>query len=60
VSQELAESVQLSQSALSRTVARLERDELVERAICMQDQRGMFGQLTDGGREGHAAAKVTQ
>ncbi|MFD0742614.1 MarR family winged helix-turn-helix transcriptional regulator [Phytohabitans flavus] len=38
--QELGEQVHLSQSALSRAVARLERDGLVCRALCEQDRRG--------------------
>src|SRR3954469_17154147 len=37
--QELAGDVHLSQSALSRVVARLEDDGLVERAMCKEDRR---------------------
>jgi DNA-binding MarR family transcriptional regulator len=58
--QELAELVHLSQSALSRAVARLERDGLVCRALCEQDRRGVFVTLTDDGRERYAAARPTQ
>jgi len=58
--QELAEVVHLSQSALSRAVARLERDGLVCRALCEQDRRGVFVALTEAGRERHAAARPTQ
>jgi DNA-binding MarR family transcriptional regulator len=49
--QELAEAVHLSQSALSRVVARLEADGLVTRAMCAEDRRGIFACLTDAGRE---------
>ena len=38
--QELAEAVHLSQSALSRVVARLEADGLVVRSMCAEDRRG--------------------
>src|SRR4051812_50122005 len=38
--QELAGVTHLSQSALSRTVARLEKDGLVVRAMCPEDRRG--------------------
>jgi DNA-binding MarR family transcriptional regulator len=54
--QELAEAVHLSQSALSRVVARLEADGLVVRAMCAEDRRGIFACLTDAGRERYAAA----
>ena len=39
--QELGDAVHLSQSALSRVVARLERDGLAERGLCLQDRRGL-------------------
>jgi DNA-binding MarR family transcriptional regulator len=55
--QELAEAVHLSQSALSRVVARLEADGLVTRAMCAEDRRGIFACLTDAGRERYAAAR---
>ena len=54
--QDLAEAVHLSQSALSRVVARLEADGLVVRAMCAEDRRGIFACLTDAGRERYAAA----
>lgn len=57
--QELGEQIHLSQSALSRTVARLEKDGLVERALCTSDRRGVFVHLTVAGRERHAAARPT-
>ena len=56
---DLAGDVHLSQSALSRVVARLEKDGLVERAMCKEDRRGVFACLTDAGRERHAAARPT-
>jgi DNA-binding MarR family transcriptional regulator len=57
--QELTEAVHLSQSALSRVVARLEADGLVERAMCQEDRRGVFAQLTEAGRARHAQARPT-
>ena len=57
--QELAGDVHLSQSALSRVVARLEADGLVERAMCKEDRRGVYARLTDAGRERYAAARPT-
>ncbi|HLS78686.1 MAG TPA: MarR family transcriptional regulator [Nocardia sp.] len=41
----------LSQSALSRTVTRLEKAGLVQRAACEADRRANFLQLTPPGRE---------
>jgi DNA-binding MarR family transcriptional regulator len=57
--QDLGEVIHLSQSALSRTVARLEKDGLVERVLCATDRRGVYVGLTDAGRERHAAARPT-
>src|SRR3954469_8860390 len=54
--QDLGEAVHLSQSALSRVVARLEDDGLVMRTMCTEDRRGIFACLTDAGRERYAAA----
>lgn len=58
--QELADAVHLSQSALSRVVARLEADGLVTRGMCSEDRRGIFACLTDSGRERYEAARPTQ
>jgi DNA-binding MarR family transcriptional regulator len=58
--QELGTAMYLSQSALSRVVARLERDGLVRRDMCVNDRRGVFVKLTDAGRDRHAAARPTQ
>ena len=41
--QDLAPLVHLSQSALSRTVGRLEKDGLVNRTMCPEDRRGGLG-----------------
>ncbi|MFG1998685.1 MarR family winged helix-turn-helix transcriptional regulator [Spirillospora sp. NPDC048911] len=57
--QELASDMYLSQSALSRTVARLEKHGLVERGLCEADRRGVFVQPTAAGRELHAKARET-
>jgi DNA-binding MarR family transcriptional regulator len=54
--QELADAVHLSQSALSRVVARLEDDGLVTRAMCSEDRRGIYACLTDAGRKRYEAA----
>ncbi|WP_035851613.1 MarR family winged helix-turn-helix transcriptional regulator [Kitasatospora azatica] len=55
--QELAETVHLSQSALSRLIGRLEKAELVERAMCAEDRRGIYVRLTELGRERYEAAR---
>jgi len=57
--QELADSVHLSQSALSRVVARLEKAGLVTRGTCQSDRRGVFVCITEAGRARHAAALPT-
>jgi DNA-binding MarR family transcriptional regulator len=58
--QELAESVHLSQSALSRLIGRLEQAGLVQRSLCDADRRGIYVCLTDAGRRRHAEALPTQ
>ena len=57
--QELTGGFHLSQSALSRTVGRLEKDGLVQRAMCPEDRRGIAVCLTDDGRERYEAARPT-
>jgi DNA-binding MarR family transcriptional regulator len=57
--QDLAESVNLSQSALSRLVDRLARHGLVERCVCDLDRRGIFVQLTESGLHRHEEASAT-
>ncbi|WP_454194533.1 MarR family winged helix-turn-helix transcriptional regulator [Nocardia sp. Marseille-Q1738] len=56
---DLAGDIHLSQSALSRAVARLERDGLVRRTMCAEDRRVVFVCLTDKGREVHEQALPT-
>ncbi|TDD25098.1 MarR family winged helix-turn-helix transcriptional regulator [Nonomuraea diastatica] len=58
--QELCDGVHLSQSALSRVVARLEKAELVSRGVCDADRRGVYVCITDAGRARHAEALPTQ
>jgi DNA-binding MarR family transcriptional regulator len=58
--QELAEAVALSQSALSRLVARLEKEGLVQRCMCELDRRGIYASLTNAGRERYEQALPTQ
>ncbi len=49
--QNLAETIGLNQSSVSRLVARLERQGLVERVLYEKDRRGVFTHATDAGRE---------
>jgi DNA-binding MarR family transcriptional regulator len=58
-SADLTGAIHLSQSATSRLVARLEKEGLVERALCELDRRGIFVTITDAGRERYLAAKRT-
>ncbi len=48
---DLAHDIYLSQSALSRAVARLEDDGLVERSMCPDDRRALFVCLSEKGRK---------
>lgn len=57
--QDVAAAMYLSQSALSRTVARLEKHGYVQRALCQDDRRGIFVRVTDAGRRRHAEARKT-
>jgi DNA-binding MarR family transcriptional regulator len=57
--QDLAESVHLSQSALSRMIGKLEQHGLVQRSLCDLDRRGIYVCLTDAGRRRHAEALPT-
>ncbi|AKZ54095.1 putative MarR-family transcriptional regulator [Streptomyces ambofaciens ATCC 23877] len=52
--QNLVGRVHLSQSALSRLIARLEKDGLVERSMCAEDRRGVYVALTRSGRALHS------
>ena len=56
---DLAESILLSRSGLTRLVDRLERDGLLQRVACADDARGSFATLTPAGREKLAEARVT-
>jgi DNA-binding MarR family transcriptional regulator len=56
---ELADSVLLSRSGLTRLVDRLERSGLLERVQCDEDARGYFAQITPEGREKFDAARRT-
>ncbi|WP_141580184.1 MarR family winged helix-turn-helix transcriptional regulator [Actinomadura sp. WMMA1423] len=57
--QDIAAAMYLSQSALSRTVARLEKHGYVQRGLCDTDRRGVFVEITDAGRRCHADARDT-
>jgi DNA-binding MarR family transcriptional regulator len=57
--QDLAAAMYLSQSALSRTVARLEKESLVTRAMCEDDRRGVYVGITAEGRRRHGDARRT-
>jgi len=48
---ELADSVLLSRSGVTRLVDRLERDGLIERRSCASDGRGLFAVLTEAGED---------
>jgi DNA-binding MarR family transcriptional regulator len=56
---ELADSVLLSRSGMTRLVDRLERDGLLERDTCTSDGRGCFAVLTDKGEEMLLRARAT-
>jgi DNA-binding MarR family transcriptional regulator len=56
---DLADSVLLSRSGLTRLVDRLERDGLVERESCPSDLRGFNAVITGPGRDLFAAARRT-
>ncbi|NUS42769.1 MAG: MarR family transcriptional regulator [Mycobacteriaceae bacterium] len=56
---DLTRDSHLSQSALSRAVARLERDGLVARTMCTDDRRSIFVCVTDAGRDAYARALPT-
>jgi DNA-binding MarR family transcriptional regulator len=56
---EIADSVLLSRSGVTRLVDRLEREGLVERIPCEDDARGQYAVLTRRGREAFDAARRT-
>ena len=56
---DVADSVLLSRSGLTRLIDRLERDGFVERASCPDDARGAYARLTDAGEDKFRAAQGT-
>ena len=54
---DVAESVLLSRSGLTRLIDRLEREDLVERVSCPDDARGAYARLTEAG---HAKLRDAQ
>ena len=56
---DLAATVILSRSGLTRLVDRLEREGLIERQSCDSDARGSFATLTPAGRRKLQAARAT-
>jgi DNA-binding MarR family transcriptional regulator len=56
---QLADAVLLSRSGLSRLVARLVHQGLVERIECTEDARGAFAAITGEGRRRLAEARAT-
>ena len=56
---ELAQSVLLSRSGLTRLVDRLEREGLLKRKPCDSDARGYFAEITPKGRRLFDAARRT-
>lgn len=56
---ELADSVLLSRSGLTRLVDRMERDGLLARGSCASDARGAYAILTDAGSAKLSAARGT-
>lgn len=56
---DLASSIILSRSGLTRLVDRLERDGYIKRVSCSSDARGAFAQLTPAGCDKLAAARAT-
>lgn len=57
--QELASHVPITQSALSRMIGRLESQNLVTRALCVDDRRGVYVVLTAEGIAKLAEARPT-
>ncbi|MBN9618548.1 MAG: MarR family transcriptional regulator [Actinobacteria bacterium] len=57
---DLGEHAHVTQSALSRLVARLEADGLVTRQMCTEDRRSVWARLTPAGLALYEAARPTQ
>src|SRR3954451_19614947 len=56
---QVAEDVHLSQSALSRVIDRLEKQNLLTRGVCENDRRAIYAELTPAGRDRYEAARPT-
>ncbi|MDP9227531.1 MAG: MarR family transcriptional regulator [Actinomycetota bacterium] len=56
---DLAQSVLLSRSGLTRLVDRLEREQLLERRQCPEDARGSYAAITASGRARLEEARST-
>lgn len=58
--QEAQEKIQMSQSAMSRLIQRLEsmNPSLVVRSVCDKDKRGVYVRLTDAGHQVYAKTAV--
>lgn len=56
---DLADSILLSRSGLTRLIDRLQRDGLVARQSCSSDARGAYAVLTDAGVQTLEAARAT-
>jgi len=56
---DLASTILLSRSGLTRLVDRLQREGLLERVACADDARGAFAKLTPLGHDRLAAARAT-
>lgn len=57
--QELAESIGLNQSSISRLCARLEDAGLTIRDLCENDRRGVYSVITDEGRKRYTDTEPT-
>jgi DNA-binding MarR family transcriptional regulator len=56
---DLADSIVLSRSGLTRLVDRMEREGLIARESCPSDARGSYARMTDAGRAKLDAARRT-
>lgn len=56
---DVARVLVLSKSGITRLIAKLEEDGLVERQVFPQDRRATFARLTDAGRERLCASEAT-
>jgi DNA-binding MarR family transcriptional regulator len=57
---DLGENIHLTQSALSRLVAKLEGEGLLERSMCEEDRRSIYATVTADGRKRFEDARPTQ